>query len=315
MDESVPDRAGRVHLFDSHGEGGEVVHSGLFNPFWTHETATRIETAHRNSSRPDQRGIERNVIGFNGQKGEAVLNAEAGPNGDAGSSDYSGASGDAGSNDFNGAGNDSGSDQFSGAGGDSGADGTSGSSKTLWFPVAQLASLREGANRGPVVDPCVPEGIIRAGEVVTYVASNSTLSGVYRLQLPSGRAADLPTLVLLDSCFGTPEVANSLLAAADSRDRTIVTLTSRDPIHIGLVQYGSFGVGDYLALPIVLAEGFGDASSQFREPAQAITKHLSQDGLDRSPLSYWGIDKIKERSCKLQVQVVHSRSAVVSLDR
>ena len=320
LDESVPQGAGRVHLFDPHGEDGKVIRSGLFNPFWTSETAARITGT--------PRGDGGKAPGADSTK----PNPDAGPAVDGGSSPFNGMSGDAGSEQFNGGGGEQGSDQFNGSGGDSGSaeysggNGTSGSgeysggeqssgsSKTLWFPESQFAGVRRESSRAAVSDRRTPEGVLWAGEVITYVTNNQTLSGVHRLKLPAGRSTDAPTLLLLQSCFGTPEIA-SVLDGGDGLGRTVVTLSSRDPIHIGLLQYDALGMDDYLALPVVLAEGLSDSASPNHGRAKSIVRHFAEDGLDRTPLAAWGIDQPKEKSCKLQVHVVRPASSTASARR
>jgi hypothetical protein len=124
-------------------------------------------------------------------------------------------------------------------------DGPPGSGKSLALSDA-VTPWKAASNKEPV------EGLIVLGNAATY--SEVPGEGLSRFELPVGTDGQ-PTLVVLDSCYGSPEIAAAFPPAAK-----VALLYDPNPIFMAYLEYKALSSTDYIRLaPFIvrLAHGAG----------------------------------------------------------
>lgn len=97
------------------------------------------------------------------------------------------------------------------------------------------------------VTTIAPNGVTQFASAVSYDMSEPKVPGISEWQLPYGA---YPTLILLDSCRGSPDVANLIErhdTARSPRDR-IVTLTSSNLVSDNITTYAALTLHQYVLL-------------------------------------------------------------------
>jgi hypothetical protein len=279
-----------VFLFDSHDENGEIK-SGIYSYFWTKSRACKLFKAENmteaatNAHCDDKKGKAAAASSKQGGEGSATQGGEGSATQGSDGSATQGSDGSAtqGSDGSATQGSDGsatqGSDGSATQGGDGsatqggdgsatqGGDGsatqgfdgsaTQGPGKGLMYlaDMIPVPKLSEGE-----ADKAKPDLILHVGAAATYdMAEENTNKDIYKISLPVGGKPDKPTLITLDSCYGSDQVAKSTKFEKSSAEvlqksgkkkasALVCTLSNPKPTYTHTVNYSLLDAGTYLAL-------------------------------------------------------------------
>jgi hypothetical protein len=148
-----------------------------------------------------------------------------------------------------------------------------GTSKSLFYRSFQPVSLEGNISISEA------DGIKQIGGAVSYNMTLPKVKGVETWSLPYGQ---YPTLILLDSCKGSPEVFN-IIAPHNTKNSwkdRIVTITSENLVSDNVMSYWALNSSQYVLLSHMAAQEEEIANQEVKfQQIQDIKYHLSVEGL------------------------------------
>jgi hypothetical protein len=124
----------------------------------------------------------------------------------------------------------------------------------------------------------------RAFQVAAGVrySGKTDVPGLTRMTLPLAGEANNAPFVVLDSCWGSPNIGREAFAFLSGTGTSvpIVTAINPNPMYASALNYRLLDYFQYLALPYVFANAEVDAS--LRPTRDALAQHMKDHGLDQS---------------------------------
>jgi hypothetical protein len=291
FDRELPQNSSHVLLFDTHDEKGEIF-SELKSYFWTKENGCELYRAKNRKDLSVEEHCKETALAATSGVGNGTSGVGNGTSGVGNGTSGVGNGTSGVGNGTSGVGNGTSGvgNGTSGVGnGTSGAgNGTAGAGKGTLF-TGELLKF-DGLK-----DELKPDGVLRMGEAASYDTDPKKVKGVYQFFLSPG-VKNFPILVMLDSCYGSELISNSMrstfreyrayfgnmigkyFSAFKVEDYKVVVLRNPAPLYYRLIDYSILRGDHYLMLPSLMTWALDDKHPQ-HEVGQRLLDHW-KNGFD-----------------------------------
>ena len=112
-------------------------------------------------------------------------------------------------------------------------------------------------------------------------SGGSLIAGLNHISLPVRGSGDNPPFVVLDSCWGSPDIAKTAFKydRATTLGDSIVVAINQNPMGVSSINYGAFNAFQYLALPFIQKVSYYNAVLKGGKLDPAVVK--AKEALDK----------------------------------